>query len=324
MSLMSSPLALTAILCCAACAATQTSRSDTASARLQQLFSEEWEARLADDPLLATAVGRRGAGELPSVRPEGLARRANAAERLLERLGEIDPDRLGGADRVSYAVFRGPREMPFETAADYEAYIARMHAFPDWVEQHVANMRAGLARGMCLPRVVLQGYGGTASAHVVDDPEKSLFYAPFQEFPDSLPASARTRLIADGRAAIENGVVPGHAAFLRFLEDEYVPRTRETLACSELPDGRAYYDWLVRHFTTLEIKPEEVHRIGLEEVARIHSEMQAVIDGTGFEGDFAAFLEFLRTDPRFYAETPEALRRRALPAPDRGRRALVV
>jgi uncharacterized protein (DUF885 family) len=155
--------------------------------------------------------------------------------------------------------------------------------------------------------VVLTGIDETIRPHVVTDPEQSRLWAPFREFPAAVPASERARLQAAGRAAIEGSVVPGYRDFLAFITEEYVPGAREGIAAADLPDGRAYYDHLVRSFTTLDLTADEVHQTGLSEVARIRSEMEQVIRETGFRGDFAAFVEYLRTDPRFYVDTPEEL-----------------
>jgi uncharacterized protein (DUF885 family) len=201
--------------------------------------------------------------------------------------------------------------MPVGSVDDYENYIARLLAFPEYVNQHIALMREGLETGMSLPRVVLDGYDVTIESHVVDHPEDSVFYAPFASFPPSVPQGEHERLRQSGREAVQNGVVPGYRAFFDFMVNEYQPNTRESLGASELPNGEAYYAYLVRHFTTLDLTPQEVHDIGLSEVARIRSEMDAVIQEVGFAGDFQSFLEFLRTDPRFYAETPEALLKEA-------------
>jgi uncharacterized protein (DUF885 family) len=158
---------------------------------------------------------------------------------------------------------------------------------------------------------VLDGYESTISAHIVDDPQKSVFDPPFQKFPSTIPAAEQERLRKEGRAAILEGAVPGYRAFLDFYRKEYLPAARKTIAAADLPDGKAYYAEQVRHFTTLDVTPEEVHRIGLAEVERIQKEMNEVIRQVGFKGDFAAFLQHLRTDPRFYAKTPQELLDRA-------------
>ena len=312
---------------------------DAMTGRLHDLFTREWEQRLEDDPLLATAVGRHEYDDrLPSATPADLASHIAAARAFLKELDGIDTARLAAEDLVSAGIFRrqladriadyelGDDQMPFnadsgfhtdfaslpdnvplETVADYDHYIARLRAWPRWVGEEIALMRQGIARGMTVPRAVLDGYETTISSHVVGDPAKSVFWAPFEHFPATFAAAERERLTREGRSAVLDGAVAGYRAFLDFYRAEYLPHARSTIAAADLPDGRAYYAQKVRHFTTLNLTPEEVHKLGLSEVERIQAEMRQVIQKTGFKGDFAAFLASLRSDPRFYAKTPQEL-----------------
>jgi len=312
-------------------------------ASFHALLDEDWEARLREDPLLATATGdHRYDDRLPSVAPADLEQAAQRQRATLARLRDIARASLDTQDRISYDMLAAelrddvaahelgqwrlpinadsgfhtafaelPRHTTLATTRDYENYIARLRAFPAYVAQQVANMREGLRTGFTLPRVVLDGYDVTIRTHVVEDPEQSVFYAPFRAFPPGVPERERARLVAAGRSAVLEGAVAGYRTFLDFMTGEYLPKTRTTIAAADLPRGREYYAQRVRHFTTLDVTPEEVHKIGLAEVARIHAEMVDVIKQAGFQGDFAAFLQFLRTDPRFYARTPEELLKEA-------------
>jgi uncharacterized protein (DUF885 family) len=206
---------------------------------------------------------------------------------------------------------RLPRDVPLAGVTDYENYLARLAEVPRYFDEQIGHMRAGLERGFTVPRVVLEGYELSISSHVVDDPTKSLFYAPFADFPTAVPESEHARLRAAGKAAVLSSIVPAYRTFLEFFTDEYVPGARETLGASELPDGTAWYRQQVKHYTTLDLTPDEVHQIGLGEVERIKAEMQSIISEVEFEGSFADFLAFLRSDPRFYAETPGELLREA-------------
>lgn len=316
--------------------------SDPATA-FDTLLADEWAFRLAEDPLLATSAGvNEYNDQLPSMTPEDLARRASAKRGFVARLSEIDRGALDDQDRISYDMFRRtledevaefefgayripitvdngfhisfarlPNQVPLSTAQDYENYIARLRAFPRYVDQHVALMRQGLRDGFTMPRVVLDGYEVTIESHVVDDVTRSVFYAPFRQFPSTVPPGGRERLQQDGEAAIRESVVPGYRAFLTFMTSEYIPNARETTGASELPEGPAYYEYLVRHFTTLDVTPEGVHEIGQGEVERIRRQMEAIIEEVGFDGSFGEFLTFLRTDPRFYVTTPRALLEKA-------------
>ncbi len=310
-----------------------------AAAAFHRLLDEDWEARLREQPMLASSVGdHRYDDRLRSVAPADLDRAAQRRRTMLARLQALDRAALGTQDRISldmlvrelrddiaehefgswrlpinadsgfHTAFADlPRHTTFGGPRDYRSYIARLRAFPAHVAQQIANMREGLRVGFTLPRVVLEGYDVTIRTHVVDDPEKSVFYAPFGAFPPGVPEAERAALVQEGKAAVMEGAVAGYRAFLEFMTGEYLPKTRTTTAAADLPRGREYYAFRVRHFTTLDVTPEEVHKIGLAEVDRIHAEMLEVIKQTGFQGDFAAFLRLLRTDPRFYAKTPEEL-----------------
>jgi uncharacterized protein (DUF885 family) len=312
-------------------------------ADFHRLLDEEWEARLREEPLLASSVGdHRYDDRLPSVAAADLERAVTRRRETLARLQAIDRAGLDTQDRISYDMLRRelnddladyefgswrlpinadtgfhtgfadlPRQTSFSSPRDYENYIARLRAFPAYVAQQIANMREGLRTGFTLPRVVLDGYDVTIRTHVVADPEQSVFYGPFRSFPPGVRDGDRARLVAAGRSAVMEGAVAGYRTFLDFMTGEYLPKTRATTAAADLPRGREYYAHRVRYFTTLDVTPEEVHKIGLAEVARIHTEMVEVIRQSGFEGDFAAFLKFLRTDPRFYARTPEELLKQA-------------
>ena len=311
-------------------------------AKLHAIFDRTWEAELKDDPLRATSVGRHEYGHLlPSITPADLKRQYDRAKATLAELKAIDRAKLPQVEAVNYDMFRRrlendiagyelgdyqitlnsdsgfhssfsrlAKDVPLSTVKDYENYIARLKAWPRYMREHVALMKAGLSRGMSVPRVTLEGYESTIAAHVLDDPSKSVFYAPFATFPPTVPASEHERLRREGRAATETAIA-GYREFLDFFRKEYFPGSRTTLGASELPNGRAYYEQKIREFTTLDLTADEIHKLGLAEVERISSEMNAVMKQVGFQGDFAAFLQFLRTDPRFYAKTPEQLLERA-------------
>ena len=310
--------------------------------RLHALFDRNWETRLKESPLFATSVGRHEYDDrLPSVTPADLERRQKQRKATLAELAKIDRSKLPAAEKVNYDIFkrqieegiesydfgdyqmpinadsgfhsgfsRLPKDVPLATVKDYENYISRLKQWPRYVREQMALMRIGLKRGMTVPRATLEGYDGTIAAHVVDDPAISVFWAPFAKFPTAVPESDWERLRTEGRVAVVDAI-GGYREFLDFFRNEYLPGTRTTIGASELPNGRAYYQHKIREFTTLNLTPEEIHKIGLAEVDRISGEMDAVMKQVGFQGDRAAFLEFLRTDPRFYAKTPDELLARA-------------
>lgn len=315
-----------------------------ASKALAKLFDDERELVWREDPLTATAEGvRKYDDRLPEVTPAAQARQLAANEQLLKRLKAIKRTRLSAQEQVSYDLFAfmvGERvrlarykewRMPFnsdsgfyadllqldslvdpQTVKQYEGYIARLNDVPRYFDENIANMRTGMRDGFTAPSEILDGVSRVVAGAQYKRPEEVPLWAPFAKFPDGVPEGERARLAAAGKAALNDKVIPAYAAFQTFFEKEYRPAARKTIGASELPDGRAYYADLVRYYTTLpDATPERVHATGLSEVARIRAEMDAIVREVKYDGDFASFLEFLRTDAQFYAKTPEQLLREA-------------
>ena len=311
--------------------------------KLHDLFDRAWETRLREDPLFATSVGRHEYGDrLPSMAFADMQRGTAETKALLAELAAIDRSALPPMEAVNYDIFqrqlengiagfemgeyqmpfnadsgfhtgfsRLPEDVPLATVKDYDNYISRLKAWPKFVREEIELMRLGIKHGMTVPRATLEGYEGSITAHVLDDPAKSVFWAPFERIPSAIPEAERERLRREGRTAVAEGAIVGYREFLDFFRKEYLPNARKTLGASEMPNGRAFYAQQIRQYTSLDLTPEEIHKIGLGEVARISSEMNAVMKQVGFKGDFAAFLKFLRTDPRFYVKTPQDLLERA-------------
>jgi uncharacterized protein (DUF885 family) len=304
-----------------------------------QFLADDWEMRMQADPLFATATGdNRFNDRLPDISEAYFDSHLASLQGLENRLGQFKRASLPLADQLNYDIYarllaneigllgfhayRMPiskaggfhiyfpelyLQMPMGTEQDYGNYISRLAAFKRYVEGHLEIMRAGLREGQIPPRVTLEGVSDSIRSHIVDDPAHSLFFKPFEQFPASASGPAAGRLKEAGLAAIRDSVLPGYAALLRFVEDEYLPAARTSISAEDMPGGREYYRLCIRHFTSLDLTPEEVHQTGLDEVRRIQAEMQAVIRQVGFEDNFKAFVEFLRSDPRFYAATPEVL-----------------
>ena len=324
-------------------AASPASTAESAAARFRALVADEWSFRLREDPLFATYAGVHDFDDrLPSWSESDFARRDGENRAFLERLEAIDRAGLDAVDRVSHELLEmelrdrvesrrfGAEQLvlnadsglpwdigqlgdqvPVGSVAELERYIARLEAFPKLFQQTADLLRRGAARGMTPARVALQGADAVAAAFVVDDPEKSVFWKPFAKLPSAIAAGEGERLRSAARRAISGAVVPAYRGFRDFLANEYLPACRATIGAVEMPDGSAYYRYLIRHFTTLDLEPAEIHRRGLEQVARIRGEMDAIRAKTGFTGDHAAFLDFLRTDRRFYAASPEELLKEA-------------
>ncbi|WP_317843115.1 DUF885 domain-containing protein [Montanilutibacter psychrotolerans] len=316
----------------------------TPDAALRQLFEDERAFVWREDPLAATADGvHHHDDRLPSVDADAQRRRLQADAGFLERLHAIDRTGLPAQQQVSAELFdflvsqrlalaahrewRAPlnsdsgfhADVLFmheladpRTRADYENYIARLRDLPRYFDENIANMRVGMREGFTLPAVILEGLSGVIAAEQFARVEDCPLYRPFATFPDTVPQADRAGLAARGRAAIEEGVIPAYARFQHFFEREYRPSARQTIAAHDLPGGPAYYADLVRYYTTLpDATPDGVHQTGLAEVRRIRGEMEAIVREVGFQGSFAEFLAFLRSDPQFYATTPEQLLREA-------------
>ncbi|MEO1039150.1 MAG: DUF885 domain-containing protein [Pseudomonadota bacterium] len=297
---------------------------------------EAW--RTANNPI---AAGQRGdleaAARWPDASFEAAEQRVAERAAFLERLNAIEADALNGADPASYTVLRYlledaaalPETMTaripftndsgFHTSASFtalstrlrtveeaEAWIARINALPQALDQQIAWLQRAIDDGWTQPREILDGVADQIDAQIVSAEESTLFM-PFAGLPGSMPEAERERLRADGLAAIETAAIPAFERLSAFFRETYIPAARTSLGARELPGGEAFYRKLVRRHTTLEMTPEEVHQLGLSEVARIRTEMDAVIEEAGFEGTFAEFVNFLRTDPQFYAQSEREL-----------------
>jgi uncharacterized protein (DUF885 family) len=203
------------------------------------------------------------------------------------------------------------RETP-HTLEDYENYISQIHDLPRYFRENIANMRAGLARNFTPPKVTLTGRDQSLVAVAeAKTPQATVYYKPFEKMPATISAADQTRLQAEAAAAIQTDVIPVYRELLTFYRDVYIPHAQTSLAAEDLPDGKAYYQSKILEFTTLTLTPDQIHQLGLAEMAKIHAEMLATMKQAGFKGDLPAFLHFLRTDPQFYAKSPEDLLMRA-------------
>lgn len=310
---------------------------------LHALFDEAWEAEEEWDPISATERGNHAFNDrLPDVSPEAYEVRYQAQLAFLARLAAIDRSSLSADDQLNYDLFefrlqqdveehpfklwRVPfnsdsgfhtalsqlvEATPFETVADYEAYLSRLSAIPVYVDQQIANMRQGMHDGFTQPRAILDNVEPTFAALAAHSVEESPFFAPFEDIPDSIDEQRASELGERGRDVVATLVLPAFTNLRGFFREEYMHAARTTIGATDLPDGDVYYNERVRHFTTVEMSAQEIHELGLQEAARIRSEMESIIEEVGFEGSFADFLTFLRTDPQFYAESPDALLREA-------------
>ena len=312
-------------------------------AQLEQVFDEYWQAMLELNPVRATFIGDHRYNDrfTVSISPEHRAATRALLERSLAAAEAIPPAALDEQSRLSQALFvrelshrlagerfpghllpinqfrsppssfamlgSGMSAQPFATVEDYENFLKRMDGFEAWVEQAIVNMREGVERGVVQPAILMEKTLPQLAAHVVESAEQSLFFRPVANFPETVPEEEQARLRAAYEAAITDRLVPAYARLHDFIRDEYLPACRETYGLNDLPDGAAWYEYLIRQHTTTNLSAEEIHQVGLDEVARIHAEMIAIKQEVEFEGGLDAFFEYLNTDPAFYFETREQI-----------------
>jgi len=312
-------------------------------AQLDGLFKTYWEEGLELNPLRATFIGdNRYNDRLPNFLSEEYRAKQRAfTERYLAAAKAIDPAGLDHQRTLSREIFirdleselesdrfpghlmplnqfrnignwiaqlgSGASAQPFKTVQDYENWLKRVDGFVVVTDQAVANMREGMEKGVVQPKILMEKTLPQLAAHVVEDPEESIFYRVVAEFPDTVPAEEHERLRTAYVEAIKTRLVPAYAKLHDFVEEEYLPACRDTVGMGGLPGGEEWYAFLVRETTTTDLSADEIHEIGLAEVARIHGEMHGVMKTVGFDGDLKAFFEFLNTDEQFYFDTREEL-----------------
>jgi uncharacterized protein (DUF885 family) len=308
---------------------TQGQPETSADARLRALYTEEWNWRQSE-----MARGPAAGDRFPRVDAASQEARLAYWTRTLATLDTIPFDQLSSEEKINAQIFRTSLralvsdihyrtyEAPFNSdtffwtdftprqgfanAAAYRSYLARLRDVPRYFDEQIANMRAGLARGYSVPRVAVLGRDKTIEPYVKADSTNPL-YAPFADMPASLAPAEQDALRAEAAAVMRDTIVPAYSKLLAMMREEYLKRTRTTLAAAALPDGEAFYQAQIEKHTTLTLTPQQIHDIGLKEVARIGAEMVAVKDKAKFKGTMAEFFKFLRTDPQFYAKTPREL-----------------
>jgi len=309
------------------------------SERFRTIYEHEWSFRLREFPLFASYVGVHDFDDrMGHVSEEDQARRHAFWKDIRSQLDGLSCQRLTRDECVNFRVFvqqmdnfiaayetrsylipfnsdsgffmewtRMPEETDFNRAEDYRNYLARLHDLPRAMDEYIGLMRTGVAQGFTQPRVVLQGRDEPIKAQIVEQARDSAFFRPFTELPESIAGGERAQLLATAEQVINSDVIPAYRRLLTFLREEYLPGARESLGATELPGGELFYRAQIRQYATVDLTPREIHDIGLREVARIRAEMQSIIRDLGFQGDFAAFLAFLRRDPQFYAKAPKEL-----------------
>jgi uncharacterized protein (DUF885 family) len=321
-----------------------TERRASAPQALDRLAQHYRQFQLATDPISAARRGVVAAAPcLPDARAEAGRMQADALRAMLNRAQGLDSSRLTPSEKVTHALLLHEigqdlladefdlARLPFtndsgffslptslagssrlRSVEDGDNLLRRYRAVPGYFDQHIANMRRGLATGFVQPRLVVERVVAILEASQISgDPREHVLYAPFKTLPGALAEADQTRLQNEAQEALTAHLAPAYAGLLAFMRDEYLPKARESLGISELENGRDYYAKRARFFTTTDMTPDEIHALGLVEVARIRAEMDTIIAELNFEGSFADFLSFLRNDDRFYASSEEDLLKEA-------------
>ncbi|WP_321394706.1 DUF885 domain-containing protein [Emcibacter sp.] len=304
-----------------------------------KILDDSWEQALKEYPTFASDLGdRRYNDRLTTASLKDHDRRNTYAKKILARLDKIDVDQLSEEDRINYQLFRTeverdleafsfksylfnitnrggwhmnfarlPSLLSFTKEQDYRDYISRLKDYPRLNAENMEVMKEAIKQGFIHACASMEGYETSISSHIVKDAEKSALYAPFAKMPDSIPATAQEKLRTEAKQSIMDKVVPAFQAFYEFYTEDYAPNCMKEVGALHWPNGKAYYEHRVRQFTTTDMTPQQVHDRGMSEVKRIRSEMMDIIREVEFDGGLQEFINFLRTDPQFYAKTPEEL-----------------
>ncbi|HYX52308.1 MAG TPA: DUF885 domain-containing protein [Candidatus Limnocylindrales bacterium] len=315
-----------------------TPKNSTPGRALHALFDSEWDYEMQQSPEWASTLGdRRWNDRWHDASIKAIEARHQHSLQVLGRLKQIDRTRLDAKDEFNYDLFKKSYEddvegykfrrflvplnqrggiqtqdeltenLRFETVKDYEDWIDRMRAFPALMDQTIALMREGAKEHMVHPKVIMQRIPAQIDKQIVSDPEKSGFFKPFLRYPASISSADQKRLSDAARQAVEQQIVPSFKKLKEFFTTEYLPACFDQVGVWQVPHGDELYAYDVRHYTTTNLTPDQVHEIGLKEVARIGAEMDGIMAKTGFKGSKQEFFNYLRTDPKFFYKTPEDL-----------------
>ncbi len=302
------------------------------------LMADTWNWQLTQYPEFASRLGdRRNNDQWTDISLAAYKRRHAEQSEFLRRLRAIDSSRLSAADQLNYDLYRRDLEndldsyqyknylMPMSqrggvqslestaetvrlaTVQDYEDWLVRMSRVESVIEQTMELQEEGRKTGYMPPKILMERIPDQISSQLTEEPESSPYFIAFAEMPDAINAEDQARIRQTAKELIDESIVPAYRRFSRYFDETYLPASRDSIGASSLPDGEAFYEYRVRSFTTTQMTPDEVHRLGLTEVKRIRGEMQLIIDELEFDGNFNDFLNFLRTDSQFYYDTPEEL-----------------
>ena len=309
------------------------------SEAFRALYEKEWQFRIREFPSLAREDENSDTAHLIAhVSEKDQFRRYEFWKQIQTELAAISCEELEREECINYRMFsrqmhqflanyetgaylipfnsdsgfylnwnRWGEETDFNSVEDYRNYLSRLNALPVVMDEYITLMREGLRTGVTQPRVILAGRELPIRKQLVEQVERSAFYKPFLNLDENVDADVRQQLLEEAKQAVMKGVIPAYQRLLDFFLDEYFLTARTTLGAESLPNGKRFYQEQIYLYATVDMSVDEIHQLGLSEVARIRAEMEAIIKDLEFEGDFAAFLHFLRTDPQFYAKTPHEL-----------------
>lgn len=308
---------------------------------LQTIVDKSWQLQLSANPEMAYRMGDvSAAGKLTDLSPAALATHHNAQQGILAQLKALDRSQFSQEDKINaqiledqlqnevdlyrfkdyylpitaesgfHAYIASIAQGRFNSVDDYQHYLAKLAALPQYFAQQIHWLKQGVIEGITPPNVTLNGFEDSISAFIVPV-EESGYFKPFTQYPNHFTEAQKAQFTKQGRELVAQAVLPAYQGFYDFMTQEYIPNARTDIAAYSLPDGKAFYENRVRYYTTLDMTSAEVHKLGLAEVKRIRQEMQQVIDSVGFKGSFADFLHFLRTDPQFYTTSAEQLLKEA-------------
>ncbi len=309
------------------------------SEKLYKIFKKEREFRKTTNKMLVPCDWSNG---ISPISVEGQLAFLEGWKGILTEINAINRSKLDETDQVSYDMFRfivedAIAQIEFETylipidsdsgfhidyvylvgrtkpetIEEFEAYIEQLAYFKSFATQHIELMRLGIQKGMTLPRIILDNYESGIDPHVVDNPSDSYFATPFKNMPTTFTEKEKHQIRDAAWAAIDTSIIAGYKMFSDFIKNEYRPAARTTLGATNLPKGKEYYQQRVNYYSTLDMTADEIFELGQQEVARIRKDMEAVIKEVNYDGSFAEFLNFLRTDQQFYCDTPECLLKEA-------------
>ncbi|MNX46451.1 hypothetical protein D3C86_769900 [compost metagenome] len=313
-------------------------QTKSAHEALHGLFKAEWDYLMTQDPLWASVLGDfRFNDRWKDLSPAARQARTSHYQETLKRLRGIDRRRLDAADQLNYDLFEreiallveynalGAERMPlshrdgihaahdiadflrFETVKDYEDWIARMRAFPTYMNQTLTLMQEGKAAGLMPPKAIMSRIPAQLALQLPESPEASPFYKPFTKMAAGIPAAEQERLRRQASAAIRESVIPSYRKFEQVFTREYLPASPEKVGLSQLPGGKKLYTYYARYYTTTDMSPSRIHQLGLSEVTRIRREMEAIMAEVGFKGSLSEFFAHMKRQKQYFRADADAL-----------------